>query len=53
MALSRRRTFTLSFDKQVVDIRMRDGVTLHTEIYAPKHQHRLPLPLIYEAPPMG
>jgi putative CocE/NonD family hydrolase len=46
------RDFTLIFDKQVVDIRMRDGVTLHTEIYTPKAAGKR-LPIIYERTPYG
>ncbi len=46
------RDFTLLFDKQVAEIRMRDGVTLHTEIYSPKVSHK-PLPIIYERTPYG
>ena len=30
--------FTPLFDKQVAEIPMRDGVTLHTEIYSPKNR---------------
>jgi uncharacterized protein len=44
--------FTPLFDKQVVSIRMRDGVLLHTEIYAPKI-HAPALPIIYERTPYG
>jgi len=44
--------FTLLFDKQVAEIRMRDGVTLHTEIYKPKN-HAGALPIIYERTPYG
>jgi uncharacterized protein len=44
--------FTLLFDKQVAEIRMRDGVTLHTEIYTPKNSTTA-LPLIYERTPYG
>src|ERR1700722_15902168 len=44
--------FTLLFDKQVAEIRMRDGVTLHTEIYAPQN-HAGALPIIYERTPYG
>jgi uncharacterized protein len=44
--------FSLLFDKQVVDIRMRDGITLHTEIYTPK-QHPGALPIIYDRTPYG
>ena len=44
--------FTKLIDKQVVDIRMRDGATLHTEIYTPKN-HPEPLPIIYEVTPYG
>ena len=44
--------FTVLFDKQVADIRMRDGVTLHTEIYTPKN-HAGALPIIYERTPYG
>jgi uncharacterized protein len=44
--------FTGIFDKEVVDIRMRDGVTLHTEIYAPKNRSEA-LPIIYERTPYG
>ena len=44
--------FTLLFDKRVADIRMRDGVTLHTEIYSPKTSGK-PLPIIYERTPYG
>jgi putative CocE/NonD family hydrolase len=44
--------FTLLLDKQVVDIRMRDGITLHTEIYTPKNQSAA-LPIIYERTPYG
>ncbi|MGB6356437.1 MAG: CocE/NonD family hydrolase [Steroidobacteraceae bacterium] len=44
--------FTRLFDKQVADIRMRDGVTLHTEIYTPK-DHAEALPIIYERTPYG
>ena len=44
--------FTLLFDKQVADIRMRDGVTLHTEIYTPKNPAGA-LPIIYERTPYG
>jgi uncharacterized protein len=44
--------FTALFNKQAVEIRMRDGVTLHTEIYTPKN-HTEPLPIIYERTPYG
>jgi uncharacterized protein len=44
--------FTPLLDKQVAEIRMRDGVTLHTEIYAPKNQTTA-LPIIYERTPYG
>jgi len=44
--------FTPLFDKQVVAIRMRDGVALHTEIYTPRH-HAGTLPIIYERTPYG
>jgi uncharacterized protein len=44
--------FTATFDKQVAEIRMRDGVTLHTEIYTPKN-HSGTLPIIYERTPYG
>jgi uncharacterized protein len=44
--------FTLLFDKQVAEIPMRDGVTLHTEIYTPKNLTTA-LPLIYERTPYG
>jgi putative CocE/NonD family hydrolase len=44
--------FTLLFDKQVAEIRMRDGVTLHTEIYTPKNSAAA-LPVIYERTPYG
>jgi uncharacterized protein len=46
------RDFTLLFDKKVVDIRMRDGVTLHTEVYTPKIRSGA-LPIIYERTPYG
>jgi putative CocE/NonD family hydrolase len=46
------RDFTLLFEKKVVDIRMRDGVTLHTEIYTPKSRSEA-LPIIYERTPYG
>jgi putative CocE/NonD family hydrolase len=41
-----------TLDKQVAEIHMRDGVTLHTEIYAPKN-FTGPLPIIYERTPYG
>lgn len=44
--------FTPTLDKQVVEIHMRDGVTLHTEIYAPRN-HTGALPIIYERTPYG
>jgi uncharacterized protein len=44
--------FTAILDKQVVDIRMRDGVALHTEIYTPKNASGA-LPIIYERTPYG
>jgi uncharacterized protein len=44
--------FTPLFDKQVAEIRMRDGITLHTEIYTPKNQTAA-LPIIYERTPYG
>jgi putative CocE/NonD family hydrolase len=44
--------FTQLLDKQVAEIPMRDGVTLHTEIYAPKYQAAA-LPIIYERTPYG
>ena len=44
--------FTLLFDKQVAEIPMRDGVTLHTEIYSPKNL-TIALPIIYERTPYG
>jgi putative CocE/NonD family hydrolase len=44
--------FTALFDKLVADIRMRDGVTLHTQIYTPKN-HPQALPIIYEVTPYG
>ena len=44
--------YSVIFDKQVADIPMRDGITLHTEIYSPKNQTR-PLPIIYERTPYG
>jgi uncharacterized protein len=44
--------FTLLLDKQVAEIRMRDGVTLHTEIYTPKNATTA-LPIIYERTPYG
>jgi uncharacterized protein len=44
--------FAAILDKQVADIRMRDGVTLHTEIYAPKNAAGA-LPIIYERTPYG
>ena len=46
------RDFTLLLEKKVVDIRMRDGVTLHTEIYTPKTRSGA-LPIIYERTPYG
>jgi uncharacterized protein len=45
--------FSAILDKQVVNIRMRDGVTLHTEIYAPKSRGGGALPIIYERTPYG
>jgi uncharacterized protein len=44
--------FTPLLGKQVAEIRMRDGVTLHTEIYTPKNQTAA-LPIIYERTPYG
>ena len=44
--------FTKVFDRQIADIRMRDGVTLRTEIYVPKSPTK-PLPIIYERTPYG
>jgi uncharacterized protein len=44
--------FTLLLDKQVAEIHMRDGVTLHTEIYTPKNLAGT-LPIIYERTPYG
>jgi putative CocE/NonD family hydrolase len=44
--------FTLLLDKQVNEIHMRDGVTLHTEIYTPKNLTGT-LPIIYERTPYG
>jgi uncharacterized protein len=44
--------FTAILDRQVVDIRMRDGVALHTEIYTPKNASGA-LPIIYERTPYG
>jgi predicted acyl esterase len=44
--------FTRLFDRQVAEIRMRDGVTLHTEIYTPKNPAAA-LPIIYERTPYG
>jgi putative CocE/NonD family hydrolase len=44
--------FTPLLDKQVAEIRMRDGVTLHTEIYTPKNLAGA-LPIIYERTPYG
>jgi len=44
------QNFTPLLDKQVANIRMRDGVTLHTEIYSPKASAK-PLPIIYERTP--
>lgn len=44
--------FTALFDKQVAEIPMRDGITLHTEIYSPRNA-TLPLPIIYERTPYG
>ena len=34
--------FTVLLDKEVAEIPMRDGVTLHTEIYSPRSPRRLP-----------
>ena len=44
--------FTPLLSKQVVEIAMRDGITLHTEIYAPRHAGQ-PLPILYERTPYG
>jgi uncharacterized protein len=44
--------FTVLFDKQAAEIHMRDGVTLHTEIYTPKNFAGT-LPIIYERTPYG
>jgi uncharacterized protein len=44
--------FTPLLDKEVAEIPMRDGVTLHTEIYSPKSRSAL-LPIIYERTPYG
>jgi putative CocE/NonD family hydrolase len=44
--------FTPQLDRRVAEIRMRDGVTLHTEIYAPKNAAGA-LPIIYERTPYG
>ncbi|HMK85790.1 MAG TPA: CocE/NonD family hydrolase [Steroidobacteraceae bacterium] len=44
--------FSSLLDKEVVAIAMRDGVTLHTEIYTPKRRSG-PLPIIYEVTPYG
>jgi putative CocE/NonD family hydrolase len=42
----------LYFTKQEVLIPMRDGVRLHTEIYAPKESNR-PLPILFTRTPYG
>jgi uncharacterized protein len=44
--------FAALLDKEVAEIPMRDGVTLHTEIYSPKSRSG-PLPIIYERTPYG
>jgi putative CocE/NonD family hydrolase len=44
--------FTPLFEKHIAEIRMRDGVLLHTEIYTPKN-HAGALPIIYERTPYG
>ncbi|HEY3784974.1 MAG TPA: CocE/NonD family hydrolase [Steroidobacteraceae bacterium] len=44
--------FSPLFEKQVVEIPMRDGVTLHTEIYSPRKRAES-LPIIYERTPYG
>jgi uncharacterized protein len=46
------RDFAPLLEKRVVDIPMRDGIKLHTEIYTPK-SHAGPLPIIYERTPYG
>jgi hypothetical protein len=46
------RDFKNLLDKQVAEIHMRDGVTLHTEIYSPKNRTGT-LPIIYERTPYG
>lgn len=49
--------FTRQFDQEVVRIRMRDGVELHTEIYYPKghttDSAATPLPILFERTPYG
>ncbi len=44
--------YSLLFDKTDVMIPARDGVKLHTQIYAPKHSTE-PLPIIIERTPYG
>ena len=44
--------FTPLLDKEVAEIPMRDGMTLHTEIYSPKSRSGT-LPIIYERTPYG
>jgi putative CocE/NonD family hydrolase len=44
--------YSLLFDKTDVMIAARDGVKLHTEIYAPKHSTE-PLPIVIERTPYG
>lgn len=44
--------FTERLARRVVEIPMRDGVRLHTEIYAPRNPAS-PLPILYERTPYG
>ena len=44
--------FSKLFSQQIVQIRMRDGVLLHTEIYRP-HDQQEPLPIILRRTPYG
>src|SRR4029077_20244251 len=46
------RDWSLLFDKTEVMIAARDGVKLHTEIYAPKNAKE-PLPIVLERTPYG
>jgi uncharacterized protein len=48
----KRRDWSLLFDKTDVMISARDGVKLHTEIYAPKNASE-PLPIVLERTPYG